>query len=415
MLIVTMIPRIPAAARHLRRLSLGLVPAALFLAAAGCDKVPLLAPTGSTITISASASALPLDGSTEIAAYVVEAAGTAPQNGTLVTFSTTLGTLEPAQVQTTNGRAVTTFHAGATSGEATIIAASGGAAVAAADGVKIQIGAAAVGQVTVSANPGTVGASGGTSTIVATVTDSSGNILSGVPVAFSTDAGSLSAAVVTTNQNGQAQTTLTTSQQATVTAKAGATSSGSAPSGTVTVNVNATAALTVTAPTGTITVGQAVTLTVSRASGGSAIQSTVVSWGDGAVQTYTGLPPTISHAYSAAGGYGVVVTATDAFGDVSNGTANITVAAKLGPTVSGLTATLASGTTYNFSVTITPATGTTITSTTWSFGDGTTTTLPGAASGVGHPYAGAGSYSVSVTATDSNGQSSSASMILVVP
>jgi adhesin/invasin len=416
MLIRLMIPRLSARFRPSRAFPLlHVLTAALLPLAAACDKVPLLAPSGSTITISAAASALPINGTTEVSAYVVEAAGTAPQNGTLVTFSTTLGTLEPAQVRTSNGRAVTTFRAGTTSGEATIIAASGGAAVAAADGVKIQIGAAAVGQITVSANPGTVAASGGTSTIVATITDASGNILPGVPVSFSTDAGSLSSALVTTNQYGQAQTTLTTARDATVTATAGSSSGGSAPSGKVTVSVNTTVALTVTAPSGTLTTGQVITLTISRASGGSPIQSTTVSWGDGAVQTYSGLPATASHTYSVAGAYGIVVTATDTFGDVSTGSASVTITAKPGPTLSGLAATLTSGTTYSFAVTITPATGTTITSTTWTFGDGSTTTLPGATLGASHTYAGSGNYSVSVTATDTNGQSASISMILNVP
>src|SRR5438094_2865266 len=49
-----------------------------------CNKVPLLAPTGSSITLTASATVLPVNGTTQLIAQVLEAAGTPPQNGTLV-------------------------------------------------------------------------------------------------------------------------------------------------------------------------------------------------------------------------------------------------------------------------------------------------------------------------------------------
>jgi hypothetical protein len=43
---------------------------------AACDKVPLLAPTNSTITLSASTRVLPFDGSTGLTAFVTESSGT---------------------------------------------------------------------------------------------------------------------------------------------------------------------------------------------------------------------------------------------------------------------------------------------------------------------------------------------------
>src|SRR5436853_5498827 len=88
----------------------------LALVAISCEKVPLLAPSGSTITLSTATSALGFNGSTEIAAQVLEAAGTPPHSGTHITFSTNLGTVEPAEVQTDiNGRATTRFLAGTSS------------------------------------------------------------------------------------------------------------------------------------------------------------------------------------------------------------------------------------------------------------------------------------------------------------
>src|SRR5512141_1376374 len=97
---------------HTKRLAaLGAI--AILSFAAGCDKVPLLAPTGSVINLFATSSSVPLNGEIEIVANVIEqgvatsgsgtgtgggttstttaGAGTPVQNGTLVTFTTTIG------------------------------------------------------------------------------------------------------------------------------------------------------------------------------------------------------------------------------------------------------------------------------------------------------------------------------------
>ena len=96
-----------------------------------CQKVPLLAPTGSTITLTAAANALPVNGTTQLIAQVIEASGTPPHSGTQVTFTTSLGTIEPADAETdAGGRVVVTFKAGTANGTATITALSGGSSVA---------------------------------------------------------------------------------------------------------------------------------------------------------------------------------------------------------------------------------------------------------------------------------------------
>jgi hypothetical protein len=82
-----------------------LLAAALILAtSAACDKVPLTAPTESTIALFAAGNVVPLNGSLDLVATVTEPAGTPVHNGTLVTFTTTLGRVEPAEARTTNGR-----------------------------------------------------------------------------------------------------------------------------------------------------------------------------------------------------------------------------------------------------------------------------------------------------------------------
>ena len=104
--------------RHSRLAVLFVAVAAASLASAACQQVPLLAPSGSALTLTASNTAVPVNGSVQLSAQLLEASGTPPHSGTLVTFTTTLGTIEPASVETDiNGRAVTTFKAGTANGK----------------------------------------------------------------------------------------------------------------------------------------------------------------------------------------------------------------------------------------------------------------------------------------------------------
>src|SRR3981081_1469101 len=66
----------------------------------GCQKVPRRAPTGSVIPLTSSATALPVGGTADIIAQVIEAAGTPPHQGTHVTFTTNLGTIQPSEAET---------------------------------------------------------------------------------------------------------------------------------------------------------------------------------------------------------------------------------------------------------------------------------------------------------------------------
>ena len=143
----------------------GFTPAVLFLlplTIGACQKVPLLAPTGSTITLTVATTALPVNGTTDVIAQVLESSGTPPQDGTLVIFTTTLGSIEPSEARTSGGRVVVKFRAGTANGMATITASSGGASASGTNAAKIAVGTAAVGSVRVSANPTLLPALGGT-------------------------------------------------------------------------------------------------------------------------------------------------------------------------------------------------------------------------------------------------------------
>jgi hypothetical protein len=356
------------------------------VAAGSCDKVPLLAPTGSTVALSANATTIPTGGAVGLTAFVTESAGTAVQNGTTVRFNTTLGTVTPASAQTTNGIAVATFNAGDQSGVATITAVSGGSTGTGTGGgtggtttpvntVKITIGTAAVNKITVSANPSSVGPSGGSVTVTATALDASGGVLPGVPITFSSDQGAVNPSVATTDVSGHASTTLTTAAQTVVTATSGAQSA------TVTVSLRAGPAITIScavnsgtgstcasvqanASTNNVTV----TFTVSKASGSSNLQSSTLNFGDGSSQSLGNLAggsATATHIYggpsgSSTVGYTAIVSATDVNAETTTATSTVTVTPRqqLAVSLSASTGTPSGGhTPITFTATVTPAVG----------------------------------------------------------
>src|SRR6188472_1424446 len=148
--------------RHLAVAALAL----LAFAASACEVSPLVAPTGSTITLTAPTNALSANESIEISAQVLEPSGFPPHSGTLVTFTTTLGVVAPAIAETdSSGRALARFQSGGSNGTAIITATSGGAVTAATGALRIAVGSASVGAVRVGANPASVSALGGSTTI----------------------------------------------------------------------------------------------------------------------------------------------------------------------------------------------------------------------------------------------------------
>jgi PKD repeat protein len=428
MVIVLMVSRLR------RRSALAIVLLGSAFLTIACQKVPLLAPSGSTITLIASATALPINGSTDIIAQLIEPAGTPPHAGTRVTFTTNLGTIQPAEAETDiSGRVVVKFIAGSGSGVATITAISGGVSASGANAIKISVGTAAVGAISLSANPTSLSAAGGTSTIVALVTDSSGNPIANVPVTFSTDNGSLSSSLVTTDSTGHAQTQLTTGRTAKVTATAGVSSTSgttttTAPSSSVTVTVNASATITLGAPSPANPVaGQTVTvtLTVTASTTGGAVRQVIVNWGDGTAQQTLGAisgATTLSHTYTAPGTYTVTATATDANGDTFPAVTTITVGNRPPATVAIAVSPTSPqvGQQVTFTVTTTfPVSNTALVqNVTLDFGDGTPQAQLGSQSPATaqHVYTTAGTYTVTAVVRDTNGgTSSSGTQIFVNP
>src|SRR5918993_2717894 len=170
-----------------------------FALISACDKVPLLAPTGSVITLLAGTTTVSLNSEITIIATVIEngtapagtgtgtgtgtttttrtGAGTPVQNGTLISFTTTLGRIEPSEARTHNGQVSVRFISGSASGTATITAYSGGAS---AQLNNLKIGTAAAKTVSVTTTPQSLGVMGGTTQVVATVVDEGGSPIGGV-------------------------------------------------------------------------------------------------------------------------------------------------------------------------------------------------------------------------------------------
>ena len=350
-----------------------------------CDKVPLTAPTGSSVTLSAATRTLSTGGTTEVTAFVLEGSGTPVQNGTHVTFTTTLGTIAPTTVQTTGGRASATFTAGSSSGVAEVRATSGaaGATSGAAAGstasnvLNISIGAAAIDTLTVRALQASVSSTGGSVEIVATATGTGGLTLVGIPVTFTTDNGTLSASVVNTNTSGEARTTLTTDRASTVTAAAGSKSGTAAITVRTGPSITFACAVGSTANCAAANVNQPVTFTVARATTTTNIRSAVLDFGDNDrldLGTLTS-SVTVNHSYSSAGTVSAKVTATDTAGEQAVSTQIVQVRANATVTVSAsnenlrltATATASGGTATSYEFTFSggsPAqTATTVTTT----------------------------------------------------
>lgn len=408
-----------------------------------CDKVPLMAPTNSTITVSAPTQVLASGGSAEITAFVLEGSGTPVQNGTNVRFSSTLGRVEPVESETTNGLAFTTFFADNSSGIAEIRATSGAAAGGTdnTNVVQLTVGAAAVNTVTLRANPGSVGPAGGAVELTATVIGADGQLLPGVVVTFGTDQGTLSVPAVTTNASGESRTTLTTSQQAIANATAGITTSSS-----VTVTVRPGPAVTITcAPasgTGNCAAVQAdrtsntaaVIFTVTKPTGSSTLRTATLHFGDGNTQSLGNLAggsATSTRVYSGPSGssgttYTATVQVTDINGETVAASTVVIVTPKVVPTPINvaLTATsvaaTASGQLWTLTAAVTgggeAGTGdAAVESYAWTFGDGTTATTSGETRG--HVYATSATEvkrTVAVTITTQDGRTATAQTEILV-
>ena len=398
-----------------------------------CDKVPLTAPGGTVITLFPTANTVPLNGEIEIVATAIEngttqsgttpttpsnpstptttpatptstsntGAGTPVQNGTLITFTTSLGRIEPSEARTNNGQVRVRLIAGAQSGTATVTAFSGGASGKLEN---LRIGSAAVERVLLSASPQTLGASGGTTVITARVEDVGGGGVPNVPVTFTADVGTLSASTATTDASGTASITMTTTRQAKITANvAGKTAE-------VTVQLNPRTGIAITPPSTQITALVPATFTVAVASGTGApnIREVRISWGDGGSQSLGSLSAAstpVPHTYAEPGQFTVTATATDTSGFSESVSTSVVVLPAQPPTV--LVSATPTTAAVNQLVTIRAQVSgntSTIVRYEWSFGsDAATPSIVTSSNQVQNSWRTEGTKGISVTVFQSNG------------
>lgn len=405
--------------------------------AASCDKVPLTSPTGSTIQLSASTNIVPVDGSAEITATVIESAGTAVQNGTTVVFRTDLGRMDPPESQTVNGRAISRYFASGMSGVARINAYSGAAATggttptnssapAPSTALTLLVGGAAASRITLRAEPPNIPQTGGTIQIFANISDVNGSPVLGAPVTFSITTGGTGGTAGTgvlgspstqTNASGVAQTSLTTNQTTTVTA----TVATAASTGAVTANIVVTA---LPVPTLTLnctppySVGVPISCAIAFPAtvGATPVQSVTVNWGDGTGEQPQGSgSTTVSHTYSVPGTYTVTAAATDL--NSQRGTAVTTlVVQRVLPTVTlaGLPATATAGSTVTGTVTAAAGTGGPPIQNVRVSEGGTQIYSGTGGGGFSRILGSAGTYTFQATATDAAGSQGTTSVIVVV-
>ncbi|HLG59425.1 MAG TPA: PKD domain-containing protein [Vicinamibacterales bacterium] len=392
------------------------------LAGVSCDKAQLLAPTNSTVTLSAQSRVLPTGGSTEVSAAVIESGGTPVQNGTTVRFTTTLGRVDPIEAQTRNGIAVTTFFAGNDSGIAEVRGTSGGAGGTAPPAttpptttttttniVQISVGSGAVDTVTVRANPAVVSTNGGTVNVIATVVGVGGRLLASIPVSFSSSRGTLSSTSVLTDANGEARVTLTTNADTDISVAAGTKTATAKVTSQPGPAVTLTCAVGAVTNCATVTVGQAVLFTAQRVTGSGAVTSSTLDFGDGASISLGSLasPVNASHSYSQTGTFTARLTATDANGETTTAVQPVQVSDVANISVT----TTKAGMTVTATATVT---GANVSQYAWTF-QGTTPNATTSGNTATFTYAAAGTYTVSVTATLTDGRTVTASTPVVVP
>lgn len=379
---------------------------------AACDKVALLAPTGSTVTLSISSTSVAGNGTAEVIATVIEAGGTPVHDGTEVTFQASVGTVDPQVARTEAGLARATFRANGASGTARVTAFSGGAR---SDEIEVRVGSAAAETVTVRATPSSIPQNGGPIQVIATVRDVSGNPLAGAQVVFSTDNGTLSASSAVTDASGEASTTLLTTRQTTVRANV------AGKEGTATINVASFPTATITLNPTSPVAGQTFQATIAPTvpAGGSPVQSVIVDFGDGTTRTLgsAGSSVVVSHAYNRPGTYTITVTMVDAAGQRTTTSTVVTVqTALVGVSVTPTPSPANVGSPVSFTATIANPSNAPITTVRFNFGDGRTATqaVAGNTAQTQHTYQSSGTFVVSATAIDATGNEYSGNTQLIV-
>lgn len=191
---------------------------ALAVLAPACDRVSPVAPSGSTLSITANPAEIGAEGESDISVLALRANGTPVTPGTQIRLSTTLGQIDSVVKTDQDGAADAVLRGDGRIGVAVVTARSG--AIESAS-VEVEIGRPAS-SISVQASPASVPEGGGEIDLIAIVRDRQGQSLQGAEVNFQADIGTLASAgsVQATNDLGQVRDllTVTRAELATITA-----------------------------------------------------------------------------------------------------------------------------------------------------------------------------------------------------
>jgi PKD repeat protein len=179
----------------------------LVLVAGACDKATPTAPTGSTLSVTASPLEITANGTANVTVVATRAAGGGPVTpGTEIRLSTTLGTIDEVVTTDASGVARATLRGSGRPGTAKITASSGAAAPVTVD---VKVGSTA-GRINLTVQPNSVPVEeNATITAIATVRDDQGQALAGAGVVFDSEIGQFdTVGIVTTDSSGQARNRL---------------------------------------------------------------------------------------------------------------------------------------------------------------------------------------------------------------
>lgn len=188
-----------------------------------CKKVPFYASEGASLTISSDKNYLKTGGEKAVIRIIgFNAEGEALHDHTLVVFNTTLGTIEPVEIELIDGKGAVEFYSNERSGLAQITARSG-TIVAEPNPLEISIGSVVLESLTISVNPASFEYGGGRSTIRVYAFDVNNNLLPDIPVVLSTSNGYFSkgGGLYITNDQGMVEDYLYITESATVKAESG--------------------------------------------------------------------------------------------------------------------------------------------------------------------------------------------------
>ncbi len=298
----------------------------LLLTAPGCKKALLIAPESATLVVTVNPAGIPLGGKTTVTVVGYKASGTPLPDGTLIYFSTDIGSIERSK-ETVSGVAEAEFHSNDNrSGIATLTVTSGNAKTTPEE-ITITIGNSALDSLTVGVDPSTLPIGGGSSIIRVAAYDATLNPMPNVPLVITTTSGQLASggATIYTSADGSAQDTLTTQNTAEITVTSGSITINATV--TVTDNLLPKPAFTFS-PTNPV-VGDKVVFN-ARSSTDDDGEIILYQWDFGDTKKDQG--EVVNHKFKSPGTYEVVLTVTDNANNKVSTSRTVTVTQGSAPT-----------------------------------------------------------------------------------